>query len=57
MRQVATKDERRDSSRRRAQAEIDRAEVEEIQRRLRGIEAGERRTVSWEEVERRLLSR
>jgi putative addiction module component (TIGR02574 family) len=37
--------------------EIESAWVAEAKRRLAGIEAGERDTVPWEDVERRLLSR
>jgi putative addiction module component (TIGR02574 family) len=37
--------------------EIEAAWVAEAKRRLAGIESGERPTVSWEDVEQRLLSR
>jgi putative addiction module component (TIGR02574 family) len=37
--------------------EIEAAWIAEAKRRLAGIESGERPTVSWEEVEQRLLSR
>ncbi len=37
--------------------EIEAAWLTEAKRRLAGIDAGERRTVAWEDVEQRLLSR
>ncbi len=36
---------------------VEQAWAEEAKRRLAGIESGERPTVAWEDVERRLLAR